>query len=134
MNSSNMKNMLQSLFAVALLVIVSTLTMAAQENSGGTINSLSVDPRQNAELTNSTGTESGQPNDVVTGSQGQENGLVPVTTNMQGSGSNDSMNQVPAASSTPADTSATRSATQEPKAAKPGGASSATKTTANPKK
>ena len=66
-------------------------TMAwAQE---GTINTLSVNPRQNAELTNSTGTETGQPSDVVPGSQSQPNGLVPVTTNMMGSGSNGNMTQ-----------------------------------------
>jgi hypothetical protein len=127
--------MLQALFTVALLTTAFTLTMAAQENSGGTINTLSLDPRQNAELTNSTGTASGQPSDAVDGSQGQENGLVPVTTNMQGSGSNGNMNPPPAAASTASETAATNSATPEAsKAAKPGASSSASKTTANPSK
>lgn len=128
--------MLQALFAAALLVTVFALTMAAQESSGGTINSLSLDPRQNVELTNSTGTATGQPNDVVAGSQGRENGLVPATTNMQGSGSNGNRNQAPAASSTAADTPTPQSAAQEQSqpAARPAATSSASKTTANPKK
>jgi hypothetical protein len=133
MRTSIVKITLQRLFVVALFLTAGALAMMAQQSSGGTINSLSLDPRQNVELTNSTGTETGQPNDVVAGSQGQENGLVPVTTNMQGSGSDGNINQTPAASSTAADTPVTTSATQ-PKGAKPGTGASATKTTANPKK
>lgn len=54
--------------------------------AAGTINSLSVNPRQNQELTNSTGTESGQPNDAVPGSQSEPNGLIPSTNDMVGPG------------------------------------------------
>jgi len=130
--------MLQKFFLAALFLAATTLAMEAQENSGGTINTLSVNPRQNLELTNSTGTESGQPNDVVPGSQGQENGLVPVTTNMGGSGSNGDMNQQTAATSgtlknSPAvDAPATKStAEQPPKAA---ATVSGSKTATNPSK
>ncbi|HSY14167.1 MAG TPA: hypothetical protein VK976_18395 [Verrucomicrobiae bacterium] len=61
---------------------------SAAEGSSAPINSLSVNPRQNIEMTHATGTESGQPDDAVAGSDRQENGLVPVTSNMTGSGSN----------------------------------------------
>ena len=67
--------------------------MALAQSSSGTMNSLSTNPRQNQELTNSTGTESGQPSDAVPGSESQPNGLVPETTNMVGSGSNGNMSQ-----------------------------------------
>jgi len=66
---------------------------AALAQQSGTINTLSVNPRQNQELTNSTGTETGQPSDAVPGSETEPNGLVPVTSNMVGSGSNGNMNQ-----------------------------------------
>jgi hypothetical protein len=59
----------------------------------GTVNTLSVNPRQNLELSNSTGTETGQPSDAVPGSQDQENGLTPNTSNMTGSGSTQDLNQ-----------------------------------------
>lgn len=36
----------------------------AQQQSSGTVNSLSVDPEQNQKLSGSMGTETGQPNDV----------------------------------------------------------------------
>jgi hypothetical protein len=39
----------------------------AQEQSSGTVNSLSVDPQQNQKLSGSMGTETGQPNDVSRG-------------------------------------------------------------------
>ncbi len=76
-----------------LAVVILCLSCAALWAQSGTINSLSVNPRQNLELTNSTGTETGQPSDSVPGSEGQENGLVPVTSNMTGSGSNGNTNQ-----------------------------------------
>lgn len=40
----------------------------AQEQSSGTVNSMSVDPQQNQKLSGSMGTETGQPNDVTPGS------------------------------------------------------------------
>ena len=39
----------------------------AQEQSSGTVNSMSVDPQQNQKLSGSMGTETGQPNDVSRG-------------------------------------------------------------------
>jgi hypothetical protein len=82
------KNVLQILIAV--LGLLCSVAVAQQS---GTINTLTVNPRQNQELTNSTGTESGQPSDAVPGSSNEPNGLVPVTSNMVGSGSNGNMNQ-----------------------------------------
>jgi hypothetical protein len=82
-----MKTLKILMAATCLLVCVAA---TAQE---GTINTLTVNPRQNQELTNSTGTASGQPSDAVPGSESQPNGLVPVTSNMTGSGSNGNMTQ-----------------------------------------
>lgn len=82
------------------------------QDNVGTINSLSVNPRQNIEMTHATGTETGQPNDVVAGSSSQENGRIPVTSNMTGSGSNGNMTQ----SATGAKPAATKA---QPKAATP---------------
>jgi hypothetical protein len=82
-----MKTLQTFLAGTVLLVGVAAM---AQE---GTINTLTVNPRQNQELTNSTGTASGQPSDAVPGSESQPNGLVPVTSNMTGSGSNGNMTQ-----------------------------------------
>ena len=79
----------------------------------GTINSLSVNPRQNQDLTNSTGTETGQPSDAVPGSESQENGLVPVTGNMVGSGSNANTRQPQAANTAGAAPNATTLPGQE---------------------
>ncbi len=76
-----------------LTIAMLGLSCAALWAQNGTINSLSVNPRQNLELTNSTGTETGQPSDAVPGSQNDDNGLVPVTSNMVGSGSNGNLNQ-----------------------------------------
>ena len=88
---------------VAVLVLLGGLTISSvAQDSSGTINTLSVNPRQNQELTNSTGTETGQPSDVVPGSESQPNGLVPVTTNMQGSGSNGDMPQAAPVKKAPA--------------------------------
>jgi len=50
MGTSIMKSMLQKFFLAALFLAATTLAMEAQENSGGTINTLSVNPRQNLEL------------------------------------------------------------------------------------
>ena len=82
-----MKNGLRTL---AVLICFSCGVLWAQS---GTINSLSVNPRQNAEMTNSTGTESGQPTADVPGSANEPNGLIPVTSDMVGSGSNGNMSQ-----------------------------------------
>jgi hypothetical protein len=65
---------------LAASIALSSGALMAQQ--GGTINTLSVNPRQNAELTNSTGTETGQPSESVPGSEDQANGLVPSTTEM----------------------------------------------------
>ena len=83
-----MKNALR--ITAAVLGLLCGVVPAQQS---GTINTLSVNPRQNQELTNSTGTETGQPSEAVPGSEAEPNGLVPVTTNMVGSGSNGNMNQ-----------------------------------------
>ena len=78
---------------LAALLLLAGMALAQAQSAGGTMNSLSTNPRQNQELTNSTGTESGQPSDAVPGSENQPNGLVPQTTNMVGSGSNGNMSQ-----------------------------------------
>jgi hypothetical protein len=80
--------------ALLTMIAVTALgcgTMPAQQ--GGTINTLSVNPRENQELTNSTGTETGRPSEAVPGSEKEPNGLVPVTSDMVGSGSNGNTNQ-----------------------------------------
>jgi len=88
--------------ALRITVAVMCLSLGALwAQQSGTINGLSVNPRQNEELTNSTGTETGQPSDSVPGSENQDNGLVPVTSNMGGSASQTNPNQ-PAAGSTAA--------------------------------
>jgi hypothetical protein len=81
--------MLKSIPLFAAVLLLGGVAAA----QSGTINSMSTNPRQNVELSNSTGTESGQPSDSVPGSQSQENGLMPVTSNMVGSGSNGDMGQ-----------------------------------------
>ncbi len=99
--------------AVALLLCAPLL---AQESSGsGPVNSLTVNPTQNQELTGTMGTETGQPNDVTPGSENMPNGLVPVTTNMMGSGSNGNTNQnVPGVSAKPKANSAAPKAETRP--------------------
>ena len=98
---------------IALTAAVLLLSgMVLAQSSSGTMNSLSTNPRQNQELTNSTGTESGQPTDAVPGSESQPNGLVPETTNMVGSGSNGNMSQ-----STPASKPAAPGTPEQKKAA-----------------
>jgi hypothetical protein len=48
--------------------------MLAQEQSSGTVNTLSVDPEQNQKLSGSMGTETGQPNDVSRGARHEQTG------------------------------------------------------------
>jgi len=87
--------------AIAILLLFTGVGMA----QNGTVNYLSVNPRQNQEMTNTTGTETGQPSPAEPGSENMPNGLIPVTSNMAGSGSNGNMNQrettSPAIPSTP---------------------------------
>ena len=103
--------------AVASLLLLSGMGMA----QNGTVNYLSVNPRQNQEMTNSTGTETGQPSPAVPGSENLPNGLIPVTTNMTGSGSNGNINQrettsknAPTASKTPGENVRHNSAVAKP--------------------
>ena len=82
-----MKNILRAGITILALLAAMTIAAAAQENSGGgTINTLSVNPRQNAEMANYTGTETGQPSDAVPGSDQQPNGLMPANTSISGTG------------------------------------------------
>ncbi len=90
-----MKTTLLAVLSFVLLLSGLAITAAAQENSEGTINTLSVNPRQNAELGNYTGTESGQPSESVPGSESQPNGLVPSNTRMTGSGNNGNTQGIP---------------------------------------
>jgi hypothetical protein len=76
---------------LSTMLLLSTIALA--QSQSGTINTLTTNPRQNQELTNSTGTETGQPSDAVPGSEEQPNGLVTPTTNMVGSGSNGNVSQ-----------------------------------------
>ena len=92
-----MKRTLLAVLSLTLLLSCLAITAAAQENSEGPINSLSVDPRQNAELGNYTGTESGQPNSSAPRTENQPNGLVPSTAPMTGSGSTTDTQRVPPA-------------------------------------
>ena len=78
---------------VRITVVLMCLSCGMAWAQNGTVNTLSVNPRQNLELTNSTDTETGQPSDAVPGSQNEENGLVPVTSNMTGSSSDGNLNQ-----------------------------------------
>ncbi len=55
------------LAAVLFSVLLGCGMVLAQEQSSGTVNSLSVDPQQNQKLSGSMGTETGQPNDVSRG-------------------------------------------------------------------
>jgi hypothetical protein len=48
-------------------VVLGCGVVLAQEQSSGTVNTLSVDPQQNQKLSGSMGTETGQPNDVSRG-------------------------------------------------------------------
>jgi hypothetical protein len=107
-----MKRTFQAVLA-ALVLLGGMSIVAVAQDSSGTVNTLSVNPRQNQELTNTTGTETGQPSDVVPGSENQPNGLVPVTTTMQGSGSNGNMPQAAPAKKAPAASAPTAARPQE---------------------
>lgn len=58
--------------AMLCSVLLGCGMMLAQEQSSGTVNSLSVDPEQNQKLSGSMGTETGQPNDVSRGEDRHE--------------------------------------------------------------
>jgi len=70
--------------AIAVLALLTGVAMA----QSGPVNTVTVNPRQNADLTNSTGTETGQPSDMVPHSDSMPNGLNPVTSNMSGNPTN----------------------------------------------
>jgi len=118
----------------AFLIAIATALLSggvlwAQEGEG-TVNSLSVNPRQNAVMTNTTGTESGQPTADVPGSQNQPNGLVPVTsyTSVYGNSSNKVPTAAPGKAATA--TAASKPAAQNEQARKrPAGKSTAPRTT-----
>jgi hypothetical protein len=55
------------LTAILFSVLLGCGMALAQEQSSGTVNTLSVDPEQNQKLSGSMGTETGQPNDVSRG-------------------------------------------------------------------
>ena len=55
------------LVTVLCSVLLGCGMAVAQEQSSGTVNSMSVDPQQNQKLSGSMGTETGQPNDVSRG-------------------------------------------------------------------
>ncbi len=61
------KKLLQAILAGAVLLGAMATSAVAQENVSGTINTLSLDPRQNADMTNSAGTETGQPTEAGIG-------------------------------------------------------------------
>ena len=82
--------------AIAVLALLTGIAMA----QSGPINVVTVDPRENADLANTTGTETGQPSDLVPRSYNSSNGLTPVTGNISGNGSTVNLHQ-PAAESKP---------------------------------
>ena len=92
-----MKRTLLAVLSLALLLSCLAITATAQENSEAPINSLSVDPRQNAELGNYTGTETGQPTTGMPRTENQPNGLAPSTANMNGSATNSDTQKIPPA-------------------------------------
>ncbi len=55
------------LAAILFSVLLGCGVLLAQEQSSGTVNTLSTDPQQNQKLSGSMGTETGQPNDVSRG-------------------------------------------------------------------
>ena len=110
-----MKYAVRAVLAALALAMVMSVTSVAQEDVNGTVNTITVNPRQNVELGNYGGTETGQPNDVQPGSENEPNGLTPVTTKMMGSGSNGNMNQ----SVSGVNPNATRAAAQPPARSKP---------------
>jgi hypothetical protein len=78
-----------ALFIAAILL--SSCVVWAQDSSG-TVNSMSDNPYQNQEMTNTMGSTTGQPTDLG-GERDMPNGLVPSTTTMIGSGSNGNLDQ-----------------------------------------
>lgn len=72
-------------FLLSTIAALALLTGVAMAQSGP-INVVTVDPRENADLVNTTGTETGQPTDMAPRSYNMSNGLNPVTTNMSGYG------------------------------------------------
>ncbi len=120
---------MKTLVMIAATVLLAAGSALAQENSGGTINSLTVNPTENQELSGNVATTTGQPNDVTPKSVDMPNGLVPQTVNMTGSGSNGNMAQ-PVAAAKPG-SSATQQNRQASGAAKSGPAK---KSAANPRK
>src|SRR4051794_37770350 len=92
-----MKKTFLAVLSLTILLGGLAITAAAQENSEGPINTLSVNPRQNAELGNYTGTETGQPTTGMPRTENQPNGLVPSTPPMPGSGSTTDTQRVPPA-------------------------------------
>ena len=63
-------------------------------------------------MTNSTGTESGQPTAAVPGSANQPNGLIPVTSDMVGSGRHGNVDQNVEANNPTATSNANKPSTQ----------------------
>lgn len=55
------------LVAILFSVLLGCGMALPQEQSSGTVNTMSVDPQQNQKLSGSMGTETGQPNDVTRG-------------------------------------------------------------------
>src|SRR5215471_2265214 len=92
-----MKRTLLPVLSFVLLLSGLAVTAAAQESAEGPINTLSLDPRQNAELGNYTGTESGQPNSSAPRTENQPNGLVTPTANMSGSAGGGDTQRIPPA-------------------------------------
>ena len=92
-----MKKTMLAVLSFVLLFSGLAISAAAQENSEGPINSLSLDPRQNAELGNYTGTETGQPTTGMPRTENQPNGLVPSTSATTGSGATTDTQRVPPA-------------------------------------
>jgi hypothetical protein len=92
-----MKRTLLAVFSLMILLSGLAITAAAQENSVGPINTMSVDPRQNAELGNYTGTETGQPTTGMPRTENQPNGLMPSTGTMTGSATTTDTQSVPPA-------------------------------------
>jgi hypothetical protein len=86
-----MTRILQALLVASLFLGASAINATAQQS--GTINTLSVNPRQNVELGGYSGTETGQPSDAVPGSQNESDGLYPSGSSMLGSGSDGNAQQ-----------------------------------------
>jgi len=53
------------LAALLCTCLLGSAMAIAQDQTGGTVNSMSVDPQQNQKMTGSMGTTTGQPNDVT---------------------------------------------------------------------